>query len=653
MRSKPILLGLLAIFGLAIIAVVIFVAVFDWNRLREPIEDILSGATGREVRINGDVDVELDWTPRLVVNGLELANAGWAERPKNMVTVDRAVVSIDLLSVFGEAIRLPRIDLDAPRVFLQRRSDGTANWNLAGPAEELAAPEERTEFPVIGRLRITGGLLAYHDAATGIDLEADVNTVTGGTGGDEMELKGSGALQNRPFELSLTGGPITQLHATDKPYPIDVRLRVGETRAAISGELSRPLEFGALALQLKVSGQNAADLYPLIGIATPATPPYDLQGHLDKDGDTWRFRDFTGRVGDSDLSGTLQADLSSERPKITGDLHSQKLDFDDLGIVVGAPSATGEGETVNPTQRQLAERYATRRRVLPDARLDLTRVRAMDAKVTFSAAKVLAPGWPLGDVELVVDLDHGQLALSPLKLTAAAGQVASAITIDARSTPVTTYWNIRVRGFDVGQVAEGAIGAGEVLGRLQFQTTGQSIRDALATANGDASFIIDDGWLNALAIEALGLDVLETLAVIDVGAKEPPAKVPLRCAIASFALIDGDMKTRAFIIDTTDSLITADGQISFGPERYQLTLLAHPKDVSLFASRAPITVSGTFRSFNIAISAEELTVRAAAAAVLGTLLTPIASALAFIEPGLAEDAPCQRLIDDAGVTEEQ
>ena len=645
---KRIVIALGLAVGLAVAVVLVFVAVFDWNRLREPIEDALTAATGREVRINGDVDVELGWVLRLVVNDLSLANAQWA-RPTNMVTIERTLVAVDVLSLFGEPIRLPRIELDAPRVFLRRRSDGTVNWDLGGPADEVAAPEGRSEFPRIGRLKIKGGVIAYADAAAGIDVRADVNSVTGGTGGEEVELKGSGTLKRRPFEVSFTGGSLTRLRRTDVPYPVRGRLRIGETRAAILGELRKPLEFATLDLRLMISGQNAADLYPLIGLAAPATPPYRLQGRLEKNADVWWFREFDGRLGDSDLAGTLSADLSAERPRVTGDLRSRKLDFDDLGVAVGAPSATGKGETVNPTQRRLAKRYAEQRRVLPDAPLDLSRVRAMDAHVEFSASEVLAPGWPLGDVEVTLDLDKGVLALSPAKMAAAGGKIASEISIDARRTPVTTYWNIRVSGFDLGQVAEGMVGNGEVVGRLQFQTVGQSIREALSTANGDAAFVIDDGWLNALAIEALGLDVLETLMVLDVGEEEPPSRVPLRCTVAAFGLVDGRVQTRAFLIDTSDSLITADGEVNFGTERYRMRLLAHPKDVGVLTARSPIEVSGTFRSFNVGVSAGALAVRAGTAAVLGAVLTPAASALAFMEPGLAENAPCRQLIEEARV----
>ena len=51
-------------------------------------------------------------------------------------------------------------------------------------------------------------------------------------------------------------------------------------------------------------GDDMAQLYPLIHLVFPTTPPYRLKGHLKHDGNVWSFANFSGRVGDSDsLSG--------------------------------------------------------------------------------------------------------------------------------------------------------------------------------------------------------------------------------------------------------------------------------------------------------------------------------------------------------------
>ncbi|MFX7507256.1 hypothetical protein ABTJ37_23340, partial [Acinetobacter baumannii] len=72
---------------------------------------------------------------------------------------------------------------------------------------------------------------------------------------------------------------------------------------------TNPASLTALDLRLHLSGASMAHLYPLTGVVLPDTPPFDTRGHLigelRKQGSTWRYEKFTGRVGGSDLSGSL------------------------------------------------------------------------------------------------------------------------------------------------------------------------------------------------------------------------------------------------------------------------------------------------------------------------------------------------------------
>ena len=69
-----------------------------------------------------------------------------------------------------------------------------------------------------------------------------------------------------------------------------------------------------------------------------------------------------------------------------GDFRSGSLDFDDLMTVLGGPPDTGE--TASAAQRAIAANLAAEGRLLPDAPLNLARVRNMDADVSFRAVRV-------------------------------------------------------------------------------------------------------------------------------------------------------------------------------------------------------------------------------------------------------------------------
>src|SRR5690606_30002440 len=100
-----------------------------------------------------------------------------------------------------------------------------------------------------------------------------------------------------------------ELQATDKPYRIDLRAAAGATRVHARGTLVNPFRLRDFDLRMALSGKNLEDLYPLLGLSLPPTPPYALDGRFTRDDDTWHYDtwhydDFIGKVGDSDLSGS-------------------------------------------------------------------------------------------------------------------------------------------------------------------------------------------------------------------------------------------------------------------------------------------------------------------------------------------------------------
>ena len=93
--------------------------------------------------------------------------------------------------------------------------------------------------------------------------------------------------------------------------------------------------------------------------------------------------------------GDLAVDREADRPMLTAALRSKRLDFDDLATVLGAPPAVGRGETASAAQTAEARRMAATRRLLPDAKLNVQRVRNMDARVKYAADAVSTSMLPL------------------------------------------------------------------------------------------------------------------------------------------------------------------------------------------------------------------------------------------------------------------
>lgn len=667
-----------------VVAATIFILVFDWNWARDPITKAASDATGREVKI-GNIQGEWSLRPRIVFQDVHFANAEWSKEPE-MFAAEELAFTIDLPQLLRGRLVLPNIDLKKPRVVLERTMKGESNWTFgAKAAADVAKPENRFEMPLIGRLAIEEGSLVYRDPKAGVDLDGKVSTVvgTGGEGKGQVKVEGKGALHGEPFTLRVFGGSLLMLRETDEPYPLTVELVTGSTQAKISGSLEDPIKFEGLNMDVNLKGDNLARISKMTGVPLPLTPPYDIKARLYREEDLFLLRDIDGTMGYSDLQGTLKIDTNGERPYIEADLTSKTLDYRDVGSLIGIDpkkyqeadrkeqerkdaakeenrqtqsaeiearsNSDNRGAAARQTRKAAEEEKAQteQRRVLPDAPLAVQQVRNTDAKVKFRGEKVIAPNVPLSGVQLDLEMKNGVLRIKPLTVGVAGGTTIADIKIDATKEMVQTDYDIKLQGYELERFLNDAglkdAGRGKIYGRIVLSSPGNTLQKSLANANGNMRLVMYGGEISTLAMEAVGVDIAEGLGFLVEGDK--PTQI--RCMAGDLPVESGTIRVNFFVLDTTDTLVQIEGTADLAAERLDLRIIAHPKDPSPLSVRTPITVKGTFAKPSIGVEAGPLAARAAGAIALGALLTPLASILAFIEPGLEEDSDCGKLLQQA------
>src|SRR4029453_2708188 len=121
---------------------------------------------------------------------------------------------------------------------------------------------------------------------------------------------------------------------------------------------------------------DMSELFPLLGVPAPPTPPYSLKGHLERENKTWNFTKMQGRIGESDVSGEVKVDYGPKKPVLTANLLSNKLDFDDLAPLVGAPPDSKE--TASAEQKKVAAQLEQKDELFPDLPLNVNLLHVMD-----------------------------------------------------------------------------------------------------------------------------------------------------------------------------------------------------------------------------------------------------------------------------------
>ncbi|PYA53110.1 AsmA family protein, partial [Serratia marcescens] len=171
---------------LAIAALAIFIATFDWNRLKPTINDKVSAELRRPFAIRGDLGV--DWSRNRDEGGWRAwvpwphihAEDVWLGNPKNMpgdsmVTLQRVDASIAPLALLKKELLIPRIWLKQPNASLQRLANGDNNWTF-----DLAAGQDPQQPPsdwsfTVHDIVFDKGQIAFKDATLKADFRAVID----------------------------------------------------------------------------------------------------------------------------------------------------------------------------------------------------------------------------------------------------------------------------------------------------------------------------------------------------------------------------------------------------------------------------------------------------------------------------------------------
>lgn len=642
---KYILIAIAALLGVGLLTL----ALLDWNTFKGPVTRIASQRLGKPVAIDGDLKVKLfSLTPSVDISGLKIGNPEWAGTG-NFAEVERFSANVKLLPLFAGNIIVPRLEVDRPVLNLYRDVSGRGNWEAPS-----TTPQERSrplKLPAVRLFVLNDGKLQLRDEIRKMQLTATV--VAAEQGGTEQgeerpfRLDGIGKINGEAFKLQARGGPLINIDQTT-PYGFDGEVQAGQTQVKIAGSITKPFDFGDYEAKLDLSGPDLADLYYLTELALPNTAPYRLSGQLHRRGTRYDLDQLAGLVGDSDMRGTLTIETASGRPKVSGDLNSQRLNLDDLLAPLGAVPATAKEQELSPKQKRIAETMAAEQKILPDAKLDVTRVKGMDATVHFKAESVTARKIPMRKVTMDISLQDGVLTLKPVAFEFPQGAVTADVKLDANPGKPRTDIDLRLTKLRLEDFLKKTDSPpalqGTLLGRAQVHGTGSSVHEVASTADGTVTMVVPQGEIRQAFAELTGINVAKGLGLL---LKKDQEKTTVRCGVAGFKMQNGTLNADSIVVDTDEVLITGEGDIELGPERLNLKIKGAPKKLRLLRLRAPIELKGSLRKPAVGIEAEKAVAQGGVAVAIGSLLSPVAALLAFIDPGLAKDANCVALLEQA------
>lgn len=319
--------------GLAVVVAGLFILprAIDWEPHKARLAAVLAEVTGREVRLDGPLEIALLPQPMLVAQRLRLGNAPGALTP-HMLEARRILVTLSWSALLQGRMELAQVVVDEPRLKLEPGGDGGPNWRLP-LLEAWAGQAAGGPGLALTRLEIRNGRVVHATGLSGQPLAAEAIHLSGSLapGDGVLHLKGTAVVNGVPASLALD---LRTAESAD--VPVALTLGVPGGRLAFAGwpgeRTARDPLRGRLALDTDFLPELVQSLTTLAGqqpmrVNEAIVRTLSVSADVELAGDRLSFDDVDLDLAGERMLGSLVV-VVGETPLVSGRMVAAHLDAD-------------------------------------------------------------------------------------------------------------------------------------------------------------------------------------------------------------------------------------------------------------------------------------------------------------------------------------
>jgi len=447
------MLRIAAAFAGVLLACVLYVAFIgigiDASSRRAEIADKFSASTGREVRIEGALQLVIAAHPSLRVGSFHIANAAGFSGDE-FAGLDEARLELDLWSLLLGRLQIEELSGSGVHLVLQKDKTGRNNWTFhpavvkqqATPAPDAKSASGVSIAHVLARLDIQRISLEKLEVEyTGGDAQRHFfnldSLVARLPAGEPVTLTLQGAVEKKyPYRLDFTGGTTAELARGDKPWPVALALDFMSSRLSLNGSVTGD----SGKIDFKIGTDNLQEFDRLLHTALPAVGKVNLSGTIGYEPGKVRLEKLDGNMGRTTLRGALAFNYSGARPSVQGELALPTLDL--------RPFMTNKPAVQEEPPKSLADVY----REISQATFNLKQMNTMDADLTLRVGQWLSLPGAVRDATLQLKLRQGRLNV-PMQVTVGDVALSGSASADASVTPARFRLALGTHNSSLGHLA--------------------------------------------------------------------------------------------------------------------------------------------------------------------------------------------------------
>ncbi len=671
----------------------------DFNELKPLLAKQVERATGRQLLIDGPLDLNISFTPTLSIRGVRFANATWGSQPF-MLDVERLEARVALWPLLSGQVDIEQVILSGADILIEMDDQGRSNYQFveSDRSVEVDEPSESDlVIPLIRDLSIKNARLTYRDGVSGHDhlLMLDELTLTGKGPDQPLNMQLAATLNEFPLSVRATLGAPSEMLNSTKPWPIDAAVVIAGNTFSLVGTIAEPALGKGFRVLVEGKGDGLADLSRLTGFELPSSVPFSLTAQISGDaegplaaneidlklGDVRHFEvEVTGGVGSvyelrdldlglefhgSDLSplaayvpaALLTIPRFSASAAATGDFHQLKLT--NLEARVGDSYLAGNIKVETGHERPKIKGLLVSQhidfadlqvsasslnanpsdRMFSDTPLPFDAMNAIDAELTLQIDELAIDELRIEHLSTDLTLHDGDFVARQIAFDFSGGSIAGAVRIDAGGGTPAFELNFKARDVDLGKAVHD-LGFGDLIEAsvgfdVDANGRGSTVRQIMARLNGSTNLVVGEGRAKTTVLDVLVGGPTSVIGKIFNGNNGELSA--LNCVVSHIDVVDGLATSKIFLADTEHVRITGAGTVNLADEIINVSINPKPKSFALNTA-VPILVGGTLK--RPTYSLKQGAVARKLGGLVGSLIFPPALIAGLAEFGVNSESPC-------------
>ncbi len=606
---------LLLVVVLVVGALMLAPRLFNVEKYNQLIEQKVSAAVGLPVRFGEDLQFSLFPWVGFSLSGLQIGNPeGFTD--ENLLEVSRVQARVKVMPLFSKTIEIDKVILDGPRVFLEKKADGHANWMAVGGGKkkETAAAKKDAAGDVTipafsaEKLHLADGRITFRDGTKGsVRQVSDVHLQL-----SQVSLVNPVALDfqmkvdGKPLAISGTIGPIgTKPGYGDIPFDLHLSV-IDEVQAGIKGVITEPVTKLSYKMRLDCTPFSLRSVLTALNIPLPLTPadPQVLNKvavAMELAGNTSSITVSGGQFTLDDSTLKFTAAAPSFTPLSLR--YDGKLDTIDLDRYLPAPKELPKQQATEQTTRQ------------PAKAIDYAPLRALDIEAGVHVGQLKMRGGELQNLLVQLKGKKGVFNLAPFSFDIYGGKFTSKSIVNVQGADPKTEIEMTTSAIQVGPLLKDFLNQDRLEGALESTVSvrlqGDTPDEILPSLHGKGNLLFTDGAVVGFDLSGMVNNVSTAFGGTPSG--ERP-RTDFSELSAPFTLKNGIFTTTGTSLSSPLLRVNVQGDANLVAQtldmrvqpKFVATLVGQGDTVQRSGVMVPVTVTGTFTAPKFRPDVQEL-----------------------------------------------